>query len=174
MSQFVDKTHGVVICSWYDNRRGKEPIDEAIRYDKGQKVMINVDRPASVEIYNKFMGGVDKADMYLALYRTRLRTRKWYHRIAFHVISLAVINAHIIYREVGGQGALLDFLIDICRCWLASQESGSDSSDEMVVADPILIVSQNQFDKKNHWPLQCEKPQRWGPGRERRTRFLCS
>jgi hypothetical protein len=54
-----------------------------------------VPRPASVELYNKFMGGVDKADMFLSLYRTKLRTKKWYHRIAFHLLSLAVVNSFV-------------------------------------------------------------------------------
>ena len=41
--------------------------------------MIDIERPHSVAVYNKFIGGVDKADMLLSLYRTKYRSRKWYH-----------------------------------------------------------------------------------------------
>ena len=53
------------------------------------------------------MGGVDKCDMFLTLYRTKLKTRKWYHRIAIHLLSVAIVNAFVIYKEVGGKGSLL-------------------------------------------------------------------
>lgn len=114
MEQFVDNKNGLVICAWYDNRRvltvsnflGKDPISEARRYDKIGRETIHIRRPAIVELYNRFMGCVDKADMYLALYRSKIRTRKWYHRITFHLFSLAVVNAFVVYREVGGHGSL--------------------------------------------------------------------
>ena len=116
ISEFVDTKNNLVICTWYDNRRlltlsnylGKDPVDVAKRYDKKQKEIIQIPRPANVQVYNSFMGGVDKTDMFLALYRTKLRTQKWYRRIAIHVLPLAVVNAFVIYREIGGNGSLFD------------------------------------------------------------------
>ena len=99
--EFVDETESVVVTAWFDNKRvltvssyaGKEPLGTCKRYDRAAKKKIDVVRPFSVEVYNRFMGGVDKADMLLSLYRTRYRSRKWYHRIAFHLFSLAAVNA---------------------------------------------------------------------------------
>ena len=62
--EFVDKKNGVVISSWFDNRRvlmvsnhlGIEPMDEAKRYDKKLNEIITIPRPASVAEYNKCMG----------------------------------------------------------------------------------------------------------------------
>ncbi len=190
MVQFSEEKCGIVVCSWYDNRRvltisnflGKDPVSDCKRYDRKKKKEVSVPRPASVELYNKFMGGVDKADMYLSLYCTKLRTKKWYHRIAFHLLSLAVVNSFVMYRELGGQGSLIDFLVDICRSLLASKPSqcGSDSeSNEPVRRQRSLKGSQVpnavRYDKYNHWPIQCEKPQRCkADGCARRTQFLCS
>ena len=118
MEEFVDSSKNLVVVCWYDNRRvltisnimGKEPVEECKRYDKKQKEIVHLPCPASVGLYNKFMGGVDKADMLLALYKTKCKTSKCYHRIAFHLFSLAVVNAWIVYCKIGGSGAVLPFL----------------------------------------------------------------
>jgi hypothetical protein len=177
-----------VICAWYDNRRvltisnflGKDPVSNCKRYDR-KKETVSVPCPASVELYNKFMGGVDKADMFLSLYRTKHRSRKWYHRIAFHLISLAAVNAFVMYREIGGSGSFLDFIVDVCRCLLAVEEPNDPDSQSTSVVSVQRSLKASQvpkdirFDKCNHWPLQVEKPQRCkNTGCNRRTRFLCS
>ena len=46
------------------------------RFDRKKKEYITIDRPATVTVFHKFMGGVDKTDMMLSLYRTKCRTRK--------------------------------------------------------------------------------------------------
>ena len=74
------------------------------------------------------MGGVDKADMLLSLYCTKLRKKKWYHRIAFQLLSLAVVNSLVMYRDIGGEGSLIDFPV-ICRSLLASEPSHCGNED---------------------------------------------
>ena len=105
------------MVSWYDNRGDltisnfirKEPVEECKRYEKKQKETVYLPRPASVGLYNRFMEGVDKAYMLLALHKTKCKISKWY-RITFHLFSLAVVNAWVVYHEIGGSGALLPFL----------------------------------------------------------------
>ena len=124
--------------------------------------------------------GVDKADMMLSLYRTKCRTRKWYHRIFIQLLHLAVVNSWVIYQEVGGRGNLLDFLINISRCLMNSNDS--DDFDPEPVAKRRASVKANQVpneirkDKTDHWPLQIEgTTQRCKlPECKRRTRFICS
>ena len=72
---------------------GKEPVEECKQCDNKQKETLDLPCPASVGVYNRFMGGVDKADMLLALCKTKYETSNWYHRIVFHLFSLAVFNA---------------------------------------------------------------------------------
>ena len=45
------------------------------------------------------MGGVDKADMLMSLYRVSWRTRKWYHHIFYHTLNMCVINAWLVYKR---------------------------------------------------------------------------
>lgn len=60
------------------------------------------------------MGGVDKADMLLSLYRTKYRSRKWYHLIGFHLFSLAAVNSWLVYQQIGGSDTFLKFLGKLC------------------------------------------------------------
>lgn len=55
--------------------------------------------PSVVKDYNKFMGGVDKADMLKSLYEISRKSKKWWHRIFFHFVDVTVTNAYIIFRE---------------------------------------------------------------------------
>ena len=118
--------------------------------------------------------------MMLLLYKTKCRTRKWYHRIFIHLLHLAVVNSWVIYQEVGGRGNLLDFLINISRCLMNSNDS--DAFDPEPVAKRRASVKANQVpneirkNKTDPWPLLIEgTTQRCKlPECKRRTRFICS
>ena len=169
----MDTKSGLAICAWYDNRTvltisnfiGKEPPGEAKHWDKKKKEMISIARPPSVEIYNRFMRGIDKADMFLALYRTKLRTRKWYHRIAVHLLSLAVVNLYTIYKEVNRKGFLLMFLMDVCHslCGTIDEEDSESSDDDPVgrrrSSSAKDVPEHIHYDRRNDWLLQQGEPQ---------------
>ena len=52
-----------------------------------------------VKEYNKFMGGVDLCDMLLALYRMKLRSRKWYMPIFHYLLNTSLTNGWLLYRR---------------------------------------------------------------------------
>uniref|UniRef100_A0A8C3A2I5 PiggyBac transposable element-derived protein domain-containing protein n=1 Tax=Cyclopterus lumpus TaxID=8103 RepID=A0A8C3A2I5_CYCLU len=86
------------VVKWYDNRSvtilsdytGAHPVTEVQRWDRKKKMLLKVPRPAVVKIYNKNMGGVDLLDSLIALYRTKIRLKKWYRRLVFHFLDLIV------------------------------------------------------------------------------------
>ena len=49
--------------------------------------MFQVPGPASADVYNRLMGGVDKADMLLSPYCRVMRSRKWYHRVVGYFLG---------------------------------------------------------------------------------------
>ena len=55
--------------------------------------------PGIVHIYNTNMGAVDSMDSCLGLYRMFFRGNKWYLRIFFHIMDMAVINAWLLNRR---------------------------------------------------------------------------
>lgn len=195
MIELVDEKSQIVITVWVDskpvlmlsNYLGKEPTDQCSRYDRSQKKKIDVARPAAVAIYNKFMGGVDKCDMLLSLYRTKLRTRKWYLRIAFHLFSLASINSWILYQALGGKDPLVKYLIALATNLITGKPAHLDSSedDSDIEHDDrkpesrkaCQVITHQRYSKFNHWPkqIECKNAQRCKKeGCKRKTRFWCT
>ena len=74
-------------CSCFvEGRSGAEgahPVTNVERWNQKQKIMTKVPRPAVVRKYNQQMGGVDLLDSLIALYRTKMRSKKWYHWLLF-------------------------------------------------------------------------------------------
>ncbi|KAG5891125.1 hypothetical protein JTB14_022237 [Gonioctena quinquepunctata] len=70
----------------------------------------NILKPAAVVDYNQNMGGVDKTDMLLSTTKTVRKCIKWYKKVFFHLLDLAVLNSHVVYKMKTGENiALLDF-----------------------------------------------------------------
>lgn len=46
------------------------------------------------------MGGVDNLDANVGRYKIRLKSKKWYLRIFYHLFDLCVINAWLLYQRV--------------------------------------------------------------------------
>ena len=52
--------------------------------------------PQNVVSYNKFMGGIDRADQLRHYYRVECKTRKFYRYIFWFMLDSAVVNAFIL------------------------------------------------------------------------------
>jgi Transposase IS4 len=117
---------------WYDNRSvvlasnfvGVGNADEVRRWDKKTKSFVMVKRPEIVKQYNGSMGGVDKLDQLVSLYRTFIKSRKWTLRMVTHAIDLAVVNSWLEYRCTAEQLGLrkkdvldlLHFRLEVAEC----------------------------------------------------------
>ena len=98
----------ILATKWMDNRPvhflssfvGYEPSTTVRRFDRKAHVYKTVECPASVKEYNKFMGGVDAFDSFISLYRIKLQcNRRYYLKIFFHFLDMAVVNAWLEYRR---------------------------------------------------------------------------
>jgi hypothetical protein len=104
---------GIVITKWYDNKVvlvgsnfvGIGNVDNCNRWDKVGKTYKDVPRPEVIYLYNKNMGGVDKLDFLLSLYRSYHRSKKWTVRMIAHATDLGLTNSWLEYvkraRELG-------------------------------------------------------------------------
>lgn len=105
-SEEVLSKDGIILTQWLDNKRvvicstyiGKGILDKCKRWDKKSKTQIEVERPEAIVLYNKHMGGVDKMDFLVTLYRTFTRSRKWTLRMITHALDLAITNNWLEYR----------------------------------------------------------------------------
>jgi len=119
------------VTSWQDNRpvtivstfRGKQTIVSRNTKEKsGAFKKIEITQPTVVKTYNYAMGGTDKMDQLVSYYLTMIRTRNWQHRIFTHFLTVAVVNAHILYKTKFPGAAtefaiLKDFIIGVCKEW---------------------------------------------------------
>jgi len=100
-------THNISAVRWYDNRvvtlmstaSGVDPIGKAKRWNKAAKEYKEVTVPAVIVDYNQNMGGIDRMDSYLAKYRCKLRSRRWYMYLFWHFVMVAAVNAWLLYRR---------------------------------------------------------------------------
>lgn len=107
MQEVVSSDKDVVMTRWFDNKPvnmvsnfiGVGNPDTATRWDKNEKKFIDIDRPEVIRLYNCSMGGVDKTDFLVAIYRTFIRSRKWTLRVIFHFIDLTITNSWLEYKR---------------------------------------------------------------------------
>jgi hypothetical protein len=46
------------------------------------------------------MGGVDLLDSLIGRYKIKMRSKKWYMRIWYHLIDMTIVNDWLLYRRV--------------------------------------------------------------------------
>jgi hypothetical protein len=69
------------------------------RRERGRPGRVQRPCPDIFSDYNKFMGGVDLADLRRSWHSCRLRAFKWWHPLFYWIVDSAMINAHI-FRNV--------------------------------------------------------------------------
>lgn len=71
----------ILLCKWNDNNvvaissnaNSINPVQKVQRYSKQQKCRINIDQPYLIKTYNENMGGVNRCNQNISLYRTSIR-----------------------------------------------------------------------------------------------------
>ncbi|XP_028461659.1 piggyBac transposable element-derived protein 3-like [Perca flavescens] len=124
----VDNDAKLAVVKWADNKTDTlvsscasvNPVGQVRRYSKEEKRKISVPCPKIVSEYNTHMGGVDLADMMIALYRTPAKSHRWYMGIYWQIVDIAVNNAWLLHRHDAaalGQKhqCLKDFRLDAAR-----------------------------------------------------------
>jgi hypothetical protein len=169
--------NSLFVTSWYDKKpvnmlhtfhTTKEPVTRNSKNSRTKKYeKVRIGRPTVVRAYNKGMGGTDSFDQRLAYYRPSINTKRWPHRIFFHLFQCSVINAHIIYKEMKGLEkhdplhdlfGFLDHIIDELVAHNVAKDIPSSkgiATTEVIEHDPLkrlrnkpVLTSQNA----NHVP----------------------
>ena len=76
---------------------------EVITCKKHWQTKEDISKPESMDEYNKYMGGVDANDQLLKYSEFSSKTIKWWKKVAFRLLNLAMVNAYILYKEWGWQ-----------------------------------------------------------------------
>ena len=75
-------------------------------------------KPLVVYDYTQRMAGVDKHDQFNTYYNPPRRSLKWTTKMSFHLLSMYMTNAYILYTSDGPDGPKLDheeYILSIAR-----------------------------------------------------------
>lgn len=94
----------VTVVSWLDNKVvnlcstyvGIDPPSTDKRFNRKRKLYEEITCPRAILLYNRHMGGVDTLDSTLGYYRIKVRSKKWYLRVFFHLVDLIAVNSWLI------------------------------------------------------------------------------
>ena len=105
-----DENSGIVLVQWFDNEcqfvstySSPSTSGTIKRWDQSSKRHIMVPCPEIVKDYNSAMGVVDLAGMFTALYRSPVKTHRWYVKILIHCVDIYKVNSWLFYRRYGNQ-----------------------------------------------------------------------
>lgn len=76
-------------------------------------------KPNVVMSYNKNLGGVDLSDQVLQPYEVLRKTMKWYHKVFFHLLDIAIYNAFVVHNSLHSEKKIkknqLDFRLALVK-----------------------------------------------------------
>ena len=102
-----DLNSGVIILKWMDNNAVHiasnfivvEPISSVNRWIPEEKCRKEIQCPRIIKEYNGGMGGVDLADMLIALYMIAVKTHHWYIKVFWHCIDICKVKTWLLYQR---------------------------------------------------------------------------
>lgn len=189
----------IAVLAWKDNKivtlasnfAGKNPTSTVRRYDKSQKQYITVERPFVVAEYNRHMGGVDLLDCIMGHYKIKLRSKRWYIRLFYHFLDMAMSNAWLLYRRIheGNERSekvlhSVDFRVAVAETlckYKTVQKKSRKSAVEIAIQQKKkkgptqhLPPTDVRMDDCAHWPIWKEKRMRCKfPGCSGFTQTIC-
>ena len=96
---------GITVFRWKDskavnfisNYHGIDLTSVERKEKDGRKTKVPC--PQVVKDYNAHMGGVDTHDMLRQIYGIHRKNIKWWHRIFFGLLDMAIVNSFLVFRE---------------------------------------------------------------------------
>lgn len=122
--------------------------------------------PILVKDYNSNMGFVDKMDMLKSIYEVSRKSKKWWHRIFFYFLDIALVNSFILFKK-RSEGKTLNlkiFRLSVILGLIGAkpdmpQRGRKRDSAELVSNYKPNIPPEIRYDKCAHMPVH-KKPRR--------------
>lgn len=153
---FRRSDNDILVCAWNDNSpvmvasnsHSVEPAKSVQRWSSKQKKHITIKQPQLIHKYNQYMGGVDRADQNISLYRTSIRGKKWYFPLIAHSLDLAMQNAWQLHKIMNGKLDHLAFRRRIATALLETH--GKASRPIMQARNSANVVVDSRYDRLDH------------------------
>lgn len=131
------------------------------------------EKPPSVLSYNINMGSVDRHDQLLQPYEAARKTLKWYKKLFFRMVQVAMLNSHILFVKAGNKSTFLDFQKDVVGDWIFGDDGAPSVTDDHVVRlyDRHFVDVLPPTEKKVHPQKRCRVCTKKGLRKD--TRYYC-
>ena len=139
----------VIFLSNCFNPKETQQIERRV---KGSKDKIKVTCPSVIQEYNQFMGGADLSDQMKVTYEVDRRSNfRFYLRVFFDFLDIAVVNSKIVYNKIESTPSLssLDFRYSIAQTMIRKLSSRKRA---VPVSRPSKRSRGPTFDIVNHLP----------------------
>ncbi|KAG8226269.1 hypothetical protein J437_LFUL004826 [Ladona fulva] len=109
-----ESNNEIFIVRWKDNKcvavatnfDTLEPTVQVMRWCKEKSAKAFVPRPALINNYNKYMGGVDMHDWLLEKHAIAIKGKKWYWSVFTRILDMSIVNAYLLYRDIHGKQSI--------------------------------------------------------------------
>lgn len=157
----------IIAVKWHDNNvvslisnvAGVAPIHTVKRYSQKEKKNIQVEQPHLIKMYNDNMGGVDRSDQNISLYRVSIRGKKWYIPLLTHCIDMAMQNAWHLHRQNGGNFDQLKFRRFVATALLSQNRKNTVYQKGHIGSS---YGADTRYDRLDHLVINQEKQTRCG------------
>lgn len=157
----------IIVCKWNDNNvvtiasnaTSPLPTLQVKRYSQKEKKSILIPQPFMIKKYNENMGGVDRADQNISLYRIGIRSKKWYFSLFSHCLDMAEHNAWQLHKSNGGKMDHLAFrrciASGLLEMYKKTTKRGPSKKSQ-------LTHFESRYDRLDHIVIYQEKQTRCG------------
>ena len=88
---------------------------------ENKKKKADIAIPNTHLLYNQQMGGVDLFDQFVATYRARIRSKRWWWPFFAWSLNAAAVNAWLLHKKIEGKNVpMLAFMREIVLTMLSS------------------------------------------------------
>lgn len=145
--EFLGNQQGTLSARWQDSKEvlclsncHNADISETTRKQKdGSKLTVSC--PSLISFYNTYMGGVDLSDQKVTIYDFDRKSKKWWRKVFYRALMLAVINAWILHQEATKKKTkLLQFLVPLAEQMMATGKNNSQVKRKLCRGRPSKIA----------------------------------
>ncbi|MCJ8740469.1 hypothetical protein PDJAM_G00059200 [Pangasius djambal] len=100
-------SNGIIAVKWFNskcvtlfsNACGVKPLGNIRKFNKESKRKCDVPCPAVISAYSKSTGGADLSDMLINLYKSPMKSKRWYLPLFGYILDLSICNAWLVYKR---------------------------------------------------------------------------
>lgn len=101
------------------------------------------EKPKCIVDHNKYIGGVERTNQLLQPYEIARESLKWYEKIAFHFLQLALLKCFLAFKKNGGQKYFLQFQHEVIAVLVFGRDN--DNHFDIPREENVVRVTERHF-----------------------------